>query len=330
VQVPQRGSRIAAELVDQPLAQQPVVRERVGLPAAPVPRDHQLPGQALVQRVLGRRGRQLRQQPRVLPPAQRDVVAVQLRREPLGFQPLPHAAEPVAFHVGEGGAPPQLQCRTPQRGGALVVRRLPRPRGQGPELVQVHRRRLHVQPVALRTPAQHRPAGVGEQAAQPRQVRVQGLPGPRRRVGTPHAVDQLVRGDHPRRLDQQDRQHRALPRRAEWHRSPVVVRRHRSQHPKSHRSFHPLPWSAAQERIDAAIMVLRCGIRIPVTGIATGAPPPAGTTSGAGGLPPAPLARIASRGPRPRWPAPAEVAVGDHPRGPCPPAAPPPCTDRPA
>ena len=74
----QRRAGVGAQLLDAAASRICLVGgERVGLPTAAVLREHELPGQALVERVGADRGGQLDEQLGVPPGAQRRVVAVQ-------------------------------------------------------------------------------------------------------------------------------------------------------------------------------------------------------------------------------------------------------------
>ena len=79
------GLGIDAQLLDEPVAHLPVGVERVGLPAAAVLGEHQLPGQAFVERVGVQRRGELAEQLGVPSGAQRGVVAVQYDGKPFGF-----------------------------------------------------------------------------------------------------------------------------------------------------------------------------------------------------------------------------------------------------
>ena len=63
---PQLGTRLDPELIDDQLAPGAHRLERLGLPAGPVQRDHQLAAQLLPQRVLSHQATQIADQVRVV------------------------------------------------------------------------------------------------------------------------------------------------------------------------------------------------------------------------------------------------------------------------
>ena len=127
VQAPQRLAGVDAELAGEQVADPPVGGQRVGLPAAPVQRQHQLAVQPLPHRMLGGQLLQLGGQ-RVVP-AQRQVrVDPGLDRgQPQLLQPgRLRPGERVVGQVGQHPAPPQAQRHAQRPGGLLVPARLQR------------------------------------------------------------------------------------------------------------------------------------------------------------------------------------------------------------
>ena len=133
----QRRARIDAQLVDEPFAHLPVGVERVGLPAAAVLGEHQLPGQAFVQRMgLQCRG-ELPEQLGVSSCAERGVVAIQCDGKPLGLKGGADVVHPRGVERGERLATPQVEraveqgCRVARVGGRPGLGRQVRGNGAG-------------------------------------------------------------------------------------------------------------------------------------------------------------------------------------------------------
>ena len=205
-----RWARIDTELVDEPFAHLPIGVESVGLPAAAVLGQHQLPCQALVERVGLQSRSELAEQIGVPSGAQRGVVAIQRDRKPLHLKGIPKVVEPWRVERRERLTSPQRQRRVEQRRGGGRVRRRAGLGGHVAESVHVDRQRIGRQHVAARLPDDLHVAGVGEQLAQPRQVAGQRVACPVRSVVRPHPVDQLVRRNRSVHVDQQRRQHTPL------------------------------------------------------------------------------------------------------------------------
>jgi hypothetical protein len=144
--------------------------------------------------------------------AQREVGAVELRREPLGLQCLAHRGAPRSVDVGEGVATPQPQRFVEQR---LVVARgiLARPGlGEQPaEAVEIDGVRIDPQHVAARLSADRDVAGTGQRLPQPGQVAGdRAVRAVRRPVG-PDAFGELIRGDRPVGVGEEGSEHTSLP-----------------------------------------------------------------------------------------------------------------------
>ena len=202
----QRGLGIDAQLVDEPVAHLPVGVERVGLPAAAVLGEHQLPGQAFVERMGVQRRGELAEQLRVPSGTQRDVVAVQYDRKPLGFQGGADVVQPWGVEGRERLAAPQVQCAIEEGCG---MRRVSGPAGLGDQAAGSgagrptrHRSTTRSRPARgrsghRRTPANSRAAGTDSRpgryepgaAARPptpdRPIRPPGRAGSRRRARQP-------------------------------------------------------------------------------------------------------------------------------------------------
>jgi hypothetical protein len=221
VQVGERRTGIAAELVGQASLNQPEMRQRVGLPPAPVQGDHELPGQPFVERVRLRGGGYLGQEPRVFPAPQQQVVVVEAGRLPFGRERHGEGVQPVTVQVGERHALPEGHGVPPQGVGA-VVGGAPGLRNQGAEAVEIHRFRADVECVTARPTRRRRATRAVEHGPQPRDVAVQGLPRAARRRRAPDPLDELVGREGYARLDQQCCQHGPLTRRAERDRSVLA------------------------------------------------------------------------------------------------------------
>jgi hypothetical protein len=191
VQPAQVGARLAADLLDQPVAQLLIHPQRIGLPIVAVQREHQLPGQALAQRV-GRDGRgQLRDQVGVQAQAELGVEEVLQQAGPHLGQP-----DPVGLHPRRGDpvqriAAPQLQ-RGPQRlgrprrvgGQARLPEQVVQPLDVGGAAGRIEQ----IPGVAGDEDVTHLAAQLGDQPLQPG-------PGRRRRPAAPQGIDQPLGGN---------------------------------------------------------------------------------------------------------------------------------------
>ncbi len=142
VHLAQRGARVGAQLLDEPAANPLVGGERVGLATAAVLREHELPGQALVERVDAGRGGDLTEELGMPSRGEGRVVAVERGGEPLGLQPGAQIGEPRHVERGERIAPPQAKGPLEQRCRLRRPVGGPRAGDQVPEQVQVHRQRV--------------------------------------------------------------------------------------------------------------------------------------------------------------------------------------------
>ena len=186
--------------------------------------------QPLPQRVLGDQLLQLGGQ-RVVP-AQRQVgVDPGLERgQPQLLQPgRLRPGERVVGQVGQHPAAPQAQRRAQRLGGLRVPARLQRgPPGREAvleprrvQLLTVHPQQVPAVPghqdLARRAPGPVRL----ERLAQVRDVDLHGRDPPVGWVPAPDVLGQPVQRYHPVRLEQQQREHRPLPRAAQRHRTPA-------------------------------------------------------------------------------------------------------------
>ncbi len=232
-------ARLDAQLVDQGVARVPVRGQRVGLPARPVQRQHQVAVQVLAQGVLTDQRLQL---------ADQVVVAA---RDEVGLDPRLGGADPQLVdagelrpdragrhHVGQDGPTPQRHglvqepCGRPgvaglERAAALV--------DHAAEAVQVDLVGVDLDQVAgvageQRARLACRGVGLLDRAAQGGDVVLQRLPHGRRRLLAPHRVDQLVGGDHLVGVQQELGQQHAVLDAAELERPAEPARLERAEH----------------------------------------------------------------------------------------------------
>ena len=206
----QRRAGIDAQLVDESFAHLPVGLEGVGLPAAAVLGEHQLPGQAFVERMGVQCRGELHEQLCVSSCAERDVVAVQCDGKPLGLQGGADVVHPRGVERGEGLATPQIECAVEQ--GYRVERVSGRP-GLGrqvAETVQVDRQRVRRQHVAARLAGDHDVLGVRQQCPKPGKIARKRISGAVRRLVRPYPIDQLIDRDRTVHVDQQGDKHAPL------------------------------------------------------------------------------------------------------------------------
>ena len=231
------GNGIHAQLLGQPPADRGVAVQRPGPVAGRGQRPHQRGGQRLDQRVLaGQRGQR--------PGHRRPVAPAELQLRPghrdgeaFLVQSLPYLGHPPAAEPGQRLATPAVQCRAQQPGTLLVGypgRRGPVDQPAHPQ--QVDPLGVHVDRVATGTAVQRRRyprrADLGEQPADPAEVRVQRAAHLRRCAGVPDPVDQRLHVDGPARVDEQRGQHAPALGGAEIQRPPAEPRLHRSEQPE--------------------------------------------------------------------------------------------------
>ena len=202
----------------------PAVRgQRIGLPPAPVQREHQKPPQPLAERIPGHQALQLPGNLRGQPQLDIGLDPALHRHQPKLLQPgaLPGQSLHIG-HVGKRAAPPQPQ-RLPEPGGRgrrlPVLQRLPARPGQPLEPVGVQLTRSRRQGV---TAAPRDQRGIrAHQRAQPGQMRPQRPGRSRRRRGPPQILGQPLRRNHPSPRYQQQREHCA-PFRAAQRKLPAI------------------------------------------------------------------------------------------------------------
>ncbi|MDF2976688.1 MAG: hypothetical protein K0S40_1416 [Actinomycetospora sp.] len=205
------GPGVRAQFVAQPAAHLLVGVEGVGLPAAADLGEHELAGQALVERVGAEGGGDLDDQVPVPPRAQCGVVAVQGDREALGAQRGAQVREPRGVDRGERLPAPEAQRPVVERrgvrgpvGGAGLGDQLPEP-------VEVHRRRVGREHVTPGAAGDADTGDVGQEVPQAGHVGREGVAGPVRGLVRPHPVDEPVDRDGTAHVDEQRREDAALP-----------------------------------------------------------------------------------------------------------------------
>ena len=246
----QSGPRFQAELADQDLAGRPVGAERFGLPPAAVQGEHQLPVQALAQRV--HRDQRLELADDVGVTAQRQVGLDPVfgRAEPELLQPPGlHLRERLAAEVAEGGAAPELKRRAQARGSRsrLVRRELAAALPDQPlEPVRVELAVVDLQAVRTRPGQQH---GRAESLAEPGDVHLKAALRARRRLIAPQVVDEGSARDRLVRVQQQDGQQPAQPGAADLDHAPVGADLDRPEDPiVGHLGPTPVPAPSKHDR----------------------------------------------------------------------------------
>ncbi len=237
------GPGVDAELVVEMAPDLMVRGERIGLPTAPVQRDHQQLPQPLPQRIALRRHAKIRRDLRVATSGQQRPKPLLDHRRPYLVQPCRRACHPpLARKVREDRATPQRE--------RLVKDRHRRRRITPGEPVPLSCETLEHHRVDIVAPgAQHVPGRLAdkdrrrrtrqafrlESTSQIRHIHVQRPRRPSRRLIPPHVVNQTLSRHHPIDLQQQQRQHRSLTRLTEIDRRSVVTGRHkRAEQTKAH------------------------------------------------------------------------------------------------
>ena len=233
LEVAQPLADVDAQLVVEPAAQVVQQAERVGLPAGPVERDHELAVDALVVPVVG--GELLQVPDDLLMLTQREQG---LDQGELGPQPQPVQAgrllvqERQLGHVGQRAAAPQRQ-RVAQvgRGGGRVGGP-----GAGVDVVlgqlDVGRPAVEVEHVPGRAGDDGRPAA--QHLAQVGDVALQGVRDAGRRGSVPHHLDEPVDAHHVAAVQRQHRQHRPAPQSPHRTRARPVDHVDRAEQPHPH------------------------------------------------------------------------------------------------
>ena len=224
LQVLEPARRLDPELLDVDAPRVAVGRERLGLPAGAIERQHQLPEQPLAERMLGDEPFELG---RELPvPAERE-----LRLDPLLDGLDAQLLEPGALGGGKGlvrelgqrRAAPELERLAERRGrggGVTVGERRASLREEPLEAQRVDLAGVDLEHVAGRTSRQRgRAPGRGERLAQLRDPHAQRSAAARRRLAAPDLLEQAVLGDDLACAEQQAGEQRPLSRPTE--RQPV-------------------------------------------------------------------------------------------------------------
>ena len=213
--------RFDPELAGQPVARLLHRRERVGLAARAVEREHPLGQQALAQGVAADEVVELREQPRPVAAGEIGVDALLHHGQAPLLEPLRLLIrERLVEDVGEGRAAPELE-RLAQRTA----------RHQSLEAVEVELTRLDDEQVAGSAPQD---ATCAQHPAQPRHVAVERL---RRAPGwmlPPQPGDQPVARHRLVRAEEQHREQCALLRPAERERGAVAARLDRAEDRELH------------------------------------------------------------------------------------------------
>ena len=219
----QGGPGFQAELADHHLAGRPVGAERFGLPSAAVQREHQLPVQALAQRVHRDQCLELADDVGVAAEGQVGLDPVFDRAEPELLQPPGlHLRERLAAEVAEGGAAPEPKRRAQARGrrSRLVRREL------APALPDQPLEPARVQLAVVDHAGSTHPAGSAARASRgalrSRETYTSRLPcAPAGGSIAPQVMDEDAARDRLVRVQQQDGQQPAQPGAADLDHAPV-------------------------------------------------------------------------------------------------------------
>ena len=213
--------RLDAERLDERAPRVPVRRQRIGLPAAPVERDHELAAQPLDERMLRDQELEVCDELRV-------VTECELRLDPLLQRFEAQLVEPGDVEPGPGLVGEPLERRpAPQRErlGQRLCRRLrplaARPGDEPLEPVEVDRLRRRPELVPGTDRRDRVPT---ERRAELRHVCLQDLRGRPRRPSSPELVDQLVAREGLVGMEEHDREQRAQLRRLQ--RQEAALRDH--------------------------------------------------------------------------------------------------------
>jgi hypothetical protein len=212
-------SRLEPELLDEGRARVAVRRERVGLPARAIQRQHQLAREALPQRMRPERRGEL--------PDDLGMPAVgELAPEPPLDGGQAQLLEPRDLALGEVVEREVVERRTAPQRQRLLVAILVEQRAKAVEVELV---RFDAQQVARRPRLE--PA-VAEQPAQPRHVAVQRRHRGGRRRLAPQRVEEPVLGDDLVRAQQQVAEQRALTPALDRERTALLHDLQRAQDPE--------------------------------------------------------------------------------------------------
>jgi hypothetical protein len=209
--LPQARARLSAQLVNEALADLPVLRERVGLPATTVEGDHVLAHHALVQRMLSDLAGQFRDKGAVLATAELEVNEVELDLMSLPGQRAADGVDPLAVQADKRYPVPGLQCVLKQQRAIVIITSEARLIHQVAEPVQIDGLRVDDRLVTSGLARDgHVPCG-GDHPPQQGDVHPQGTDRVRgKTTALPYPVNQLVYRHYLISLNQQHRQHGAL------------------------------------------------------------------------------------------------------------------------
>ena len=229
----QRRRRLDPEALDQRVPRRAVRLERLGLPAGAVQREHQLAAEALAQRVLGDEGLELGDERRM--PAERELRLDPLleRREPQLLEPLDRPPRRTTRRRGRRAAARATGSSASRSSAAAAPAssRAARPLG-------LRRQALEAREVEVVVADAERVSGrprLDRSRRAERAPQLRDLPlhlrdrGDGRAAGVQVVREPLDRHDAIR-VQQQDRERRALPRPAEPDRAVVADDLERPQH----------------------------------------------------------------------------------------------------
>ncbi len=216
--------------------------QRLALTPGSIQGEHELPAQALAQRLRRHEPLQLRHELGTAAHRQigLDAILDRGRAQVLQARDLGRR-ERLEHHVGQRRPAPLRQRRAQPRRRALVApgrQRAPPVRAQLREAAEVKFVRLDAQPVAGRAADQPRRLAA-ERASQPRDHRLHRLDHAGGRPLAPQVRDQAFARDRLPRVQQQHGQQRPLPRAGQRQRPTLRPRLDRSQDPEIHRSRFP-------------------------------------------------------------------------------------------
>ena len=243
-EAPQGRARLDAHLLHQALARIPEDRQRLALPPGSVEREHQLPAQALAQRVAGDQRLELTGE---LGPAQVQVRVDSIleRRQPKLVQASDLGLrESLEREVGERRPTPQLQRLSKRLGrqrGSAGRQRAAAVFAQVLEPPQVDRLPRNAQHVARGLRHQQLiavidPAGI-QGLPQTRDVDLNELRRARGRAGTPELIDEPIARDDLIGIQEKEGKQRALLRSPQLHRPALVPDLKRTEQPEIELAF---------------------------------------------------------------------------------------------
>jgi hypothetical protein len=228
VKLAQLGSRLDPDLLHEDLSRPPVGGERVGLPTGPVEREHEVPVEALAERVLGHEALEL---PRHLPvPALGQLLlgGPLERREPQLLQaPDLRGRERLPGQVGQRRAAPEGE-RLPRRPRGHQPLEADGVHGVGRDLQLVRPPTGHdVRAVAVAVAVRKRAPQVGD-------VLLDHLRRAGRQRLLPQALHELVRRDGTVGAEREHRQHGTLLRGTERDGPPAGAGLHGTEQAQLH------------------------------------------------------------------------------------------------